>query len=143
MCGWRRRRAGTRRFLVAKPVSPPAANEARSFRLAILLAVVLVLNGFDLAFTQAQIVRGNFAEANILAAAAVDHGATGAAAYKAGLLAVGIFILYRFRRHRAAETGAWVLAVSHVALMIWWVAYLQAIEICIRDPFTELTPVPF
>jgi hypothetical protein len=114
----------------------------RSFRLAIPLASLFVFHAFDLALTQSQLERGNFAEANVLAAGAVASGAVGAAAYKVVLFGIGAYILYRFRQHRAAETGAWVLAVCGAGLMVWWGSYLDAIEICLQDPTVFIVPPP-
>lgn len=129
---WRR----SRRWL-----SPP--RRRRPVRVAALLAVVFVLSFFDLALTHTQVERGNFLEVNIVAAGAIHHGLGGMAAYKAALLGFGAWIIYRYRRHRAAEAGAWVLAVCHVALMFWWQHYLALVEICASDPFSSAPHVLF
>jgi len=91
---------------------------------------VFVLTMFDLAYTQAQLPRGNFLEANVLAVGAVEAGAMSAAAYKVLLFGVGASILHHFRRSVAAEIGTWVLAACHVGLMVWWELYFQAVEVC-------------
>ena len=118
-------------------------SSSRSFRTTALLAVIFVLNAFDLAFTNVQIERGDFAEANVLAAGAVAQGPAGAATYKALLLGAGVFIFYRCRRHWTAEAGAWILATCHAALMLWWILYLDTVEVCIQDPFTSSPSMPF
>jgi hypothetical protein len=106
---------------------------ARSFRSVVLLTVLTVLNVFDLAFTQSQLPRGNFAEANALASALVT-GTVGMLAYKTLLFGSGAAILYRLRRRWQSEAGLWLLVACYAGLMVWWVAYLRAAEICLSDP---------
>lgn len=130
------------------PANGPAGvlgpqERARAFRLTIALAVVFVLNAFDLAFTESQRTRGNFKELNFAAVAAVEHGPLGMAAYKALLLGTGVYILFRCRRHWQAEAGAWVLATCHVGLMAWWLVYLDAVELCLHNPFVDAPPLPY
>jgi uncharacterized membrane protein len=112
----------------------------RSFRTVLLLTVVAVFSFFDLAFTHSQLSRGNFAEANALAAAVVP-GAAGMIAYKTVLFGVGASLLYRLRRRWESEAGLWLLATFYAGLMVWWLAYLAAAEVCIGDPavFAPLT----
>ncbi len=120
-----------------------ATGRERQFRLVVCLAVVIVLSTFDLAFTQSQMARGNFREANILAASAVSSGPATAAAYKVVLLGLGALLLYRCRNHWTSEAGAWILVVCHVALMVWWAAYLDSAEICSQDPFSDWIPITY
>ncbi len=110
---------------------PSAAN--RSFRTTLLLVAIAVLNSFDLAFTQTQVARGYFVEANVLAASAARQPG-GMAVYKLGLFGLGAVILYRCRRHWESEAGAWLLLACYAGLMVWWVAYLEAVEVCLGDP---------
>lgn len=109
------------------------ATAARNFRTIVLLSVITVLSAFDLALTESQTVRGNFAEANALAAAFVN-GAGAMTAYKVGLFGIGAAILYRLRRRWQSEAGLWVLLACHVALMAWWLVYIDVVEQCINDP---------
>jgi hypothetical protein len=106
---------------------------AREFRTTAVLAAVFVLSAFDLAFTNSQVVRGNFAEANILAAS-VAAGPTGMAAYKVLLFGFGAVVLYRYRRRWISEAGVWCLLLAYSGLMVWWLAYLDALEVCLGDP---------
>jgi len=105
----------------------------RSFRTVLLLTVIAVFNFFDLAFTHSQLSRGNFAEANALAAA-VAPGAAEMIAYKTVLFGVGASLLYRLRRRWESEAGLWLLATFYAGLMVWWLAYLNVAELCIGDP---------
>jgi hypothetical protein len=108
-------------------------TRARSFRTITLLAVVGVMSLFDLAFTQVQAQRGNFAEANVVAASLVQ-GPGAMIAYKVVLFGAGALILYRLRRRWESEAGLWVLLTCHVALMVWWVVYLDVVQCCLNDP---------
>jgi hypothetical protein len=96
------------------------------------LAMLTVLNLFDLAFTHTQLPRGNFAESNLVVRA-FAAGPAAMAAYKLVMFGGGAWILYHFRRHRASELAVWGLTVCYVGLMWWWVRYLDAVECCLRD----------
>jgi hypothetical protein len=115
-------------------------TDARADRVTLLLVVVVLLSYFDFAYTNVQLTRGNFIECNALARTAMEFGVAGAAAYKTLLTAVGLVILYRLRSYWQAEAGAWVLVIFLAGLMIWWHAYLAAVEIVLGDP-AGLSPV--
>lgn len=121
---------------------PPCPNAPRSFRAVVLLAVLAVFNAFDLAFTHSQLARGNFAEANNIAAA-MAMGATGMIAYKTVLFGLGASILYRFRRRWESEAGLWLLTVAYSGLMIWWLIYLPTAELCLGDPAASAPRVSY
>jgi hypothetical protein len=104
----------------------------RSFRAVVLLAVIAVFNLFDLAFTQSQLPRGNFAEANPLVGA-LAPSAAGMTAYKTVLFGAGAALLYRLRRRWKSEAGLWLLATFYAGLMVWWLAYLNVAERCLGD----------
>jgi len=121
-----------------------AGGTTRSFRTALLLAVLVVFNAFDLAFTHAQMIRGNFCELNTLASVAADtHGVVGILAYKVLLFGVGAVILYRCRRHWESEVGAWVLVGCYGALMVWWMAYVHCAETVLADVAVQAVPYCF
>jgi len=111
---------------------PSGGQRERAFRTTVMLAAVFVINVFDFALTQSQMARGNFAEANIVAAALVSSPG-GMAMYKALLFGLGALILYRLRDHQASEVAAAGLLACHIALVGWWLAYLHAVEICLSD----------
>jgi len=111
---------------------PSGGQRERAFRTTVMLAAVFVINLFDLALTESQMARGNFAEANIVAAALVSSSG-GMAMYKALLLGLGALILYRLRDHKASEAAAAGLLACHIALIGWWLAYLHAVEVCLSD----------
>jgi hypothetical protein len=114
-----------------------------SFRTICLLAVVTVLNFFDLALTQSQLPRGNFAEANAMAVTLSQCDPVGMVAFKSFFFAVGAAILYRLRHRWQSQVGLWLVAGCHVALMVWWVVYLDTIEICLHDPAVVACVAPY
>lgn len=110
-------------------------SESRSFRTVLLLSVLTVLNLFDLALTQSQLPRGNFAEANIVAASTATTPAL-MTLYKLVLFGTGAAILYRFRQCWQSEAGLWLLVACYSGLMVWWSAYLDVVEVCLSDAAT-------
>jgi len=106
----------------------------------LLVAMLFVFNAFDLALTQSQLARGNFREANVIAAAMVETP-TQAAAYKTVLFGTGILVLMRFRKHRLSQAGLYGLTAFYAGMMVWWIEYLAAVEICLGDP-ARVTTVP-
>ncbi len=110
--------------------------------MATALAVVFVCGSFDAAFTHSQVARGNFLEANRLAAAVSPSDAS-LVAWKLPLFGAGLATLYRFRRRASAEAGAWALAVLHLALMGWWIEYIRTVACCLNDPAVSAPVVQF
>lgn len=114
-----------------------------SFDTVTLMVVLTVLNAFDLAFTQSQLPRGSFAEANRLASMVGQCNALGMLIYKSVLFSVGAALLYRLRGHWQCRAGLWLLTGFYAALMVWWFAYLDAVEICLGDPAVMQSVVPY
>ncbi len=125
----------------ARPCTPSHAES--SFPAMTLIAVLTALSAFDLAFTQSQLTRGNFAEANSLAVALAQFDPLGIATYKLVLFSAGVTLLYRLRHHRASQAGLWLLTGCYAALMVWWVTYLNTIEICLSDSAVVEQCVPY
>lgn len=120
----------------------PSGSDARVFRTTTLLAVLTTLSVFDFALTHSQLARGNFSEANLLAANVI-HCPASLAVYKAALFGCGAAIMYRLRRHRLNEVALWILAVSFGGLMVWWHTYLNAVEFCLGDPVVDYSAAAF
>ena len=110
-----------------------AGADRRAFRVALLLAIVFTCSVFDMGFTLCQWQRGNFREANVLAAA-VAGSPEAVAGYKAALVGAGATILFSLRRRWESEAGLWLVAACHVGLMAWWTMYLGTLEVCLADP---------
>lgn len=106
----------------------------RPQRVLLILCVVWVFSGFDLAYTQSNLMRGNFIELNPLAAMIVQNAVGGLTTYKFTMLTLGSAILYWLRTNWKAEAGTWVVLGVHGALMIWWACYHDAVAICVNDP---------
>jgi len=104
--------------------------------------VVTVLSLFDWAFTESQLLRGDFAEANPLAATLASNPAA-VGTYKLALLCLGVSILFCLRRRWESEASLWLLLACHAALMVWWIAYIHLAEICARDPAVWSPPIMF
>ncbi len=121
-------------------VYPPGVR--RSSRAITLLTVLAVLNAFDFAFTHAQLPRGNFAEANLLAAGVVT-APLAMATFKVGLFGLGAGILYHLRKRWQSEAGLWLLVACYTGLMVWWVAYIGTVEKCLSDPAVRAPWVAF
>lgn len=117
-------------------VRPGERSGSGRFPSLLLLTILFVLNGFDLALTQSQIPRGNFNELNVFAAGVIDSSAA-TAAYKIVLFGGGAAVLFRFRRHAWTQRGLVLLTGCYAFLMAWWVEYLHNVEICLTDPASQ------
>ncbi len=132
--------SGQAQVSMVKEVMLTAENDGRarqpagrSRRVAALLVLLTVFSYFDLAFTQSQAQRLQFVEANMLAAMIADGPAT-RAVYKLATFGVGAAILFRCRRHWQAECATWGLALCFAGLMVWWVAYMDTVEVFLESP---------
>jgi hypothetical protein len=110
-----------------------AFSDPRAFRLTTLFAAILVCGLFDLAFTCTQLPRGNFAEANVVAASFIDAPGP-LITYKGVLFGVGAALLFRCRRRWESEAGLWLVLGCHLALMACWIVYIDTLEQCLSDP---------
>ena len=95
----------------------------RSRRVVLLLAMLCLVNGFDLAFTLLASRLSHFVEINPIAAALVQT--TGAlVAFKVLMVLLAFAILFYFRRHLVTELACWGLCGIYAVLAgRWWVYY--------------------
>jgi len=113
---WRRARA----YVRAARRSPTAR---RSRRVVLLIALLLLISGFDLAFTLLASQTGNFEELNPLAARLI-HMPAALVAFKLLLVGAASVILYALRTRRLTEWACWGLAGAYAALAaVWWLYY--------------------
>ena len=100
--------------------SDPAARRAR--RVILLLAVLWVLNAFDLACTITAQNIGYFDELNPFAQQILDrpHELT---VFKIGAVFFASVVLFTYRRLRLVELSCWALVAVYVALSLIWVRY--------------------
>ena len=114
-----------RRGEVAVSLSPE--RPVRERRLLLLLASIWLISAFDLGFTLVARALGMLVELNPIADWLMwHHGDLAVTAYKVALLGTGTVILWWYRRHRSAETAAWLILVVHVFLSVHWYAYYHS-----------------
>ncbi len=98
-------------------------HASRGRRVVLLLLLLWIANGFDLAFTLLASRAGGFVEANPLAAGLLGNPA-GLVAYKAALVGMASIVLLLFRTRRLTEVCCWGLCVAYVGLAgLWWTYY--------------------
>ncbi len=116
-------RAGWRRLKlwVARLRRDPHARRAR--RVVLLLAMLTVVNAFDLVFTLIAAGSDSFRELNPIAAALLGSAAA-LVAFKAFTVLLAFAIFIRFRRHLLTEIACWGLSGIYAVLAgRWWVYY--------------------
>ncbi len=113
------------------PCRPVAIPQYRRFPLSwrdarfvcILLAIVF-MSLADLTMTLVHATSIGMVEENPIARILMRYGGIcSICAWKAGTVAVGIFILWRIRRFPTAEIGAWICFVILAALCFHWARY--------------------
>lgn len=106
-------------------VHPVAYLQNRSIRVTGLIVATALLNAMDLGLTLSHMRGAGFFEQNpivVWLAQATDSWCA-IAAYKLITVSICAGVLYRLRRHRAAELGAWICLLVLVALSIQWMRY--------------------
>lgn len=93
---------------------------SRSHRVLCLIAVVWVLNGFDLALTLLAHRQHLLYEVNPLAQYLLKHGEASLALFKFGLLSVGTYALAKYRRERIAELGCLMVMGVYAMVALHW-----------------------
>lgn len=111
----------------AAPSGPPDVRaEKRARRVVLLLVMLWILNGFDLALTvicTSTPELDRFAEANPIARYFLEQpGAV--ISFKLGALAFASTVLFMLRRRVVAELGCWLLCAVYVALAFHWLGVL-------------------
>ena len=111
----------TRRSRLAAAVLQATVG-TRSRRVCCLLAVLWLLNGFDLIYTILANQIGHFPELNPVARPLLDN-VWALSAFKAGAVALGSIILFVLRKHRITEFVTWSLVLVYTALAFRWMRY--------------------
>lgn len=88
----------------------------------LLILLLWILNGFDLAFTVMAGDLGQFIEGNPLARWVLDDPYA-VYSFKIGSMALATAILFVFRRHRAAEAACWGLCAVYALLSVYWLNF--------------------
>lgn len=101
----------------------------RPVRVALLLGLLALLNGFDLGFTLLADRYGRLMELNPVAACVVadDHWLP-LAAYKLALVTFGMGVLWRLRGRVLAEWAAWGLVMAYVGVLWRWQWFLSLLS---------------
>lgn len=87
------------------------------------LAIVL-MSVADLKMTLVYVTSVGMTEANPIARFLMVYGGVcSIVVWKAATVACGVFILWRIRRYRAAEVGAWICCAILGALCVHWFRY--------------------
>lgn len=91
------------------------------------LFVVILLSLSDLYLTVLYVTQGSFAEGNPFARAIMHSQSIGLlVAWKVGSVLTTVGILYRIRRTRSAELGAWICCGVLGWLTFQWAGYINA-----------------
>ena len=94
--------------------------EARSHRVLCLLAGLWLINVFDLILTLISYREGLLHEANPVAAVVLARGPGAVCFFKCVLVAIGSFILIRYRRRMLAEFTAASLLIIYAVVAVQW-----------------------
>ncbi len=98
--------------------------EPRPFRVCVLLAAVTLLSLGDLWMTILYTTSVGLIESNPIARLVMSHNSVGLLTlWKAATVGLGVGILYRTRRTRFGEVGAWVCFLILAWLTVRWAAY--------------------
>jgi hypothetical protein len=101
----------------------------RPLRVALLLALLIMLNGFDLGFSLLADRYDRLIEMNPVAASFVLYDQwLPLAAYKLALVTVGVGILWRLRHRLLAECAAWAMVLAYVGVALRWHWFLSLLS---------------
>jgi hypothetical protein len=95
----------------------------------LLVAIICLLNWFDLTFTLLANEVGNFRELNPIAGLLVNHS-TGLVAFKFASLGVASIIFIVFRRHWFTEAACWCFFIVYTMLSLVWMSYYSYLSRC-------------
>jgi hypothetical protein len=101
---------------------------SRHIRVGWLVAATIAMSLGDLYMTLAYLKSVGMDEVNPLARLVISYGCPGAlAAWKVLTLGLGMFIIFRLRRTRGGELGAWCCFAMLLALTLHWTDYNHAV----------------
>ncbi len=100
----------------------------RTSLLRVILLAILLLNGADALMTLAVVRRGHAVEANPIMAALLDHGDVPFLLAKAGLVTVGVAVLWAFRQRPLSLVGAGVACGTYVLVLVQHLRVAHAVS---------------
>ncbi|MBX3378558.1 MAG: hypothetical protein KF805_00560 [Phycisphaeraceae bacterium] len=96
----------------------------REARFLCIIIAILAMSLADLSMTLIHATSIGMQEENPIARLLMRHGGIcSICIWKGGTVAIGVFILWRVRRFRCAEVGAWVCFAILAALCFHWASY--------------------
>lgn len=96
----------------------------RDARISCILLAILAMSLADLSMTLIHATSIGMQEENPIARLLMRYGGIcSICIWKAGTVAIGVFILWRIRHHRCAEVGAWLCFAILAALCFHWASY--------------------
>ena len=118
-------------------VLPRHQGRGRGRRVLLLLAAVTLLGLGDLYATLLHLQSVGMAEMNPIAAHLMAAGSVPALVlFKLGCMALAVGLMWRVRRHIAAEMGTWLLFGVMALLTVHWYQY----NALVKDAFDTPTP---
>jgi hypothetical protein len=102
--------------------------DTRSWRVALMLLALAILNGVDLAYSLFADRINQLNELNPVMAALLGVGPGPFVAFKILMVICGLSLLWKFRYCRLTIPACWVLFVAYVSLGIVWVQWVQTIS---------------
>jgi hypothetical protein len=119
----------------------PVAH-AQSFRVAMLLFAVMMLNAVDLMYTLFAYGIQQMTELNPLADTFFAVGRMNSLiCYKLLMVGCGCGMLWRLRRSRWAVPGCWVLLTAYTILAFVWLAWVKNITYSYETLLVTMTPM--
>jgi hypothetical protein len=107
-------------WLRARRASRPAR---RVRRVVLLLAMLWIVSGFDVAFTLLGATIGRFVELNPIAAPLLDSPGL-LIAFKVFMVGFASAVILTFRRRLITEIACWLTAAAYTILAgVWWAYY--------------------
>jgi hypothetical protein len=92
-----------------------------------LLVATIALNLFDLVATLIFVGGGHAVEANPIMARALEIGPHAFVVLKLALVAVGVYVLWRFAWHSFAQAGSVVVCAAYTALAGYHLSFLHVL----------------
>jgi len=131
-------------ILLANPVAPckrgaqkPAllgSFDRRAFHVAVLLAMVVLLNGVDLVYTLFAQGVGMLDEMNPVAATFLSQGLEPSlVCYKALMVLAGATFIWKLRWSRWSVVACWVLIFAYCWLGVLWYFWTQEVISIMQD----------
>ena len=113
---------------LSSPLGTPGRLDSRPYHIALLLSLVAILNGVDLAYTLFAHRIGMLDEMNPLAESFLSQGLEPSLiCYKLLMVIAGSTMLWRLRRSGWAIPACWLLIVAYSALAVLWYVWISDI----------------